>query len=328
MPLAMAFVTFSGVAIAQQAAPIFSLPLDCQARITCFIQNYVDIDPSKAVRDYASGQATYDGHKGVDFRLLSTSSITNSINVIASAPGVIKAARDGMVDRLIKDMNDKSILNRECGNGVVIDHGNGWETQYCHLRQNSVIAKKGQIVKRNEPLGKVGYSGQAQFAHVHISVRHNGKVVDPFSGIKIIDANNIEQFSNGLWENSVTKAFSYRSGILLQSGFSSVIVSPDDLENGKIVPAPSSTQSPAIIFYARFINLKKGDKIGFNITSPQGELVKTISDPLERNKATYVAYSGKKRPNSGWQQGDYQGQVQLIRDGEIIVTQNQKIEIK
>lgn len=50
IPLAIIFLAFSEVAIAQQPAPQLSLPLDCQPQKTCFIQNYVDIDPTDAVR--------------------------------------------------------------------------------------------------------------------------------------------------------------------------------------------------------------------------------------------------------------------------------------
>lgn len=62
--LAIIFLTFSKVAIAQKPALQLSLPIDCQPRKTCFIQNYVDIDPSKAVRDYANEQAIYVAYSG------------------------------------------------------------------------------------------------------------------------------------------------------------------------------------------------------------------------------------------------------------------------
>ena len=64
--------------------------------------------------------------------------------------------------------------DRNCGNGVVIRHADGWETQYCHLRRGSVQVAEGDRVEAGEPLGLVGMSGEANFPHVHLSVRRDG----------------------------------------------------------------------------------------------------------------------------------------------------------
>jgi murein DD-endopeptidase MepM/ murein hydrolase activator NlpD len=67
------------------------------------------------------------------------------------------------------------------GNGVVIDHGNGWETQYCHLKQGSVQVVTGETVTTGTALGQIGQSGRAEFPHVHFAVRHEGAKIDPFA---------------------------------------------------------------------------------------------------------------------------------------------------
>ena len=46
-----------------------SLPVAFEIGIACNIQNYVDQDPGPGARDYTCGRLTYDGHKGIDFRL-------------------------------------------------------------------------------------------------------------------------------------------------------------------------------------------------------------------------------------------------------------------
>jgi len=45
------------------------LPIACEIGQTCFIQNYVDHDPSRGARDYMCRHQTYDKHDGTDFRL-------------------------------------------------------------------------------------------------------------------------------------------------------------------------------------------------------------------------------------------------------------------
>ena len=326
--LAMAIFSFVNNVQADSKSLILSLPIDCLPNYTCFIQNYVDIDPTKQARDYACSSSTYDGHKGVDFRLLSTKASSDGVNVLAAAAGVIKARRDGLVDRLIIDINDPSIQNQECGNGVVIEHGNGWETQYCHMRQGSVLSKIGDRVTQGQVIGKVGYSGLAQFAHLHISVRHDGKIIDPFTATGVDNSCNASpNIKAGLWDNSVREVFIYKNGALIESGFATTPVKSVDLEAGNKPAIPTSISASAIVIYARFINLKKGDKISFEIIGPAGEIISNTTKPLQRNKAQYVAYSGKKQPKESWQQGVYKAQIKLIRENEIIMQKENKVEL-
>ena len=163
------------------AALELSLPIACTPGTDCFIQQYVDRDKGPGVRDYACGAETYDGHKGTDIRLRTTPEIAKRVGVLASAPGTVIGVRDGMADHLVRtDADREAVAALECGNGVRIDHGECWITQYCHMRKGSIAVKKGDEVKLGAKLGEVGYSGQAAFAHVHIEVTKDGKVIDPF----------------------------------------------------------------------------------------------------------------------------------------------------
>ena len=63
------------------------------------------------------------------------------------------------------------------GQTVVIDHGQGLITLYCHLNRIDVAA--GQQVKRGDPLGSAGATGRASGPHLHWSVVLNGAMVDP-----------------------------------------------------------------------------------------------------------------------------------------------------
>ena len=306
-----------------------SLPIDCEPNKTCFIQNYVDIDPSDKIKDYSCNNSTYDGHKGVDIRLLSVAKAKEGVSVLASAPGVVKVIRDGMVDKLITDLNNPYIKNRQCGNGVVIDHGDGWETQYCHMQQGSLLVKKGEEIKRGQRLGNVGFSGEAQFAHIHLSVRKNGKVIDPFLGDKTNSSCSTNtKNENTLWDKKAIDSLKYQEGSLLQSGFITAPINTAIVENGELPPQPNSISAKAIVFYSRFINLRKGDKISFEITGPLGIFSSNITKPLEKNKAQYVAYSGKKRPKEGFAQGEYIAYVKLLREGKAIIYKEQTMKLK
>ncbi len=106
--------------------------------------------------------------------------IAEGVDVIAAAAGKVAGIRDGIPDVRYGPDNADSVKGRECGKGVVLRHDDGWETQYCHLREGSVTVERGQQVMAGDILGEVGMSGRAQFPHVHLSVRRDGKVIDPF----------------------------------------------------------------------------------------------------------------------------------------------------
>ena len=296
--------------------PVLSLPLACEPHRTCFIQSYVDLDAGTGVRDYACGGATYDGHSGVDFRLLSAEATKAGVPVLASADGVVKGVRDGVTDIFASQGKPEDVKGRECGNGVVIDHGDGWETQYCHLKQNSISVFQGQSVTRGERLGDVGFSGLADFPHVHLSVRHDGKVVDPF----LPDATACQRDAKGtgMWEPAAARAFPYKNGEIIAAGFSGEVVDKAalDADHGRVTPVTPT--SPALVFYGHFINLRAGDRIRIVVTGPGGSLVEQLSEPLDRDKARWLSFAGKKRKDNPWPFGRYEGRAEIVRDSAVV----------
>jgi len=63
------------------------------------------------------------------------------------------------------------------GNTVIVDHGQGYITMYCHLSETDVT--EGQHLAVGESLGAVGATGRVTGAHLHFGTYLNGNAVDP-----------------------------------------------------------------------------------------------------------------------------------------------------
>ena len=108
--------------------------------------------------DPFTGKKTW--HQGVDF------AGKEGTDVIAVASGVVSWSgnRDGY------------------GNMVEVAHGDGLLTRYAHNDENLVDV--GDLIRKGEPLARMGNTGRSTGPHVHFEVFKHGRAVDPSSYIR------------------------------------------------------------------------------------------------------------------------------------------------
>ena len=290
-----------------------NLPVRCRLGESCFVQNYMDRDASTAARDYQCSFRTYDGHSGTDFRLPSMKEEREGVDVLAAAPGVVTAVRDGVEDVYYNRASPES-NGRECGNGVVISHDGDWSTQYCHLKKGSLRVSRGERVQAGQAIGQVGLSGMTEFPHLHLTVRQGSRVVDPFSpgesGCGMHDP---------LWSKAFLDGYQYLAGTVINSGFADGPVDARAIEDGKSGSAPT-VSSPMLIAYFRWMGLDKGDQLHIVLRAPDGSvLAEAAPAPLEKSRALELRYIGRKRPNEGWSKGTYAAESWVSREGKTIL---------
>lgn len=273
------------------------LPVDCALGSTCFVQNYFDHDPGPAFADPFCGPLGYDGHDGTDFALPTLADMTRGVSVLAAANGTVRAIRDGVPD------TQPFPAGQDCGNGIAITHGGGWETQYCHLKQGSILVTVGQTVTAGTPLGQIGLSGNTEFPHLHLSVRKDGAELDPFAA----DAPTCGAASADLWQAPLP----YVAGGIVGIGLSPAVPEFDAIKAG--TAATVTATSPALVIWAHLFGQRPGDQLALGITGPTGEVIAdTIT--LDRTQARSFRAIGRKA-NAAWTAGDYRAQAVLLRDG-------------
>jgi len=306
---------FSGQALGrEQANIVLEVPVAYATGEVCSIQNYVDRDPGPGYRDYTCGFLTYDGHKGTDFRVTGPTTMEPEVRVLAAAPGIVRAVRDGMPDVSIRETGKKAVKGREAGNAVIVDHGHGWETQYSHLLRGSVAVKKGQRVTTGQTLGLIGMSGMTEFSHLHFGVRLHGVFVDPFVGVT--DRDGCGFVEKPLWSEKALKSLAYVPTGLLGAGFTSSVPRAEDVRQGKHRAGFFSTLSPMILFWTDLFGVQAGDKVEMRLLSPSGEILAAHEDTLKKHLAQSFLYIGKRRKGGLWRTGTYVGEYVLRRSAD------------
>jgi len=291
----------------------FSWPAACTTGQSCWIVNYPDVDPQENVAlDYRCESQTYDGHHGTDIALADMVDMEQGVDVLAAADGKILRLRDGEQDRIRAAKERQSLLEEDkgCGNGVFIDHGNGWQSIYCHMKNGSLLVKPGQVVKSGQKIGEIGLSGASEFPHLHFGVFHDGKVIDPFTGMEKSKGCGHDP-SQGLWRDQKGEKDEIA---VYAAGFSSA---PPDFEALKIdtfAPPRMRHDVGALVFWIAWYGARQGDVLSMRIYRPDGSLLVEKNTVQKKNQARQFLFLGKKSPPGHFEQGVYKGEFQVKRE--------------
>ncbi|WP_164014111.1 peptidoglycan DD-metalloendopeptidase family protein [Pyxidicoccus trucidator] len=215
------------------------------------VNNYVDLDPaSSLLEDYlgftGSLARTYDGHGGIDIDISSFREMdSGSALVRAAAPGTVTFVEEGQFDR-----------NTSCTgnwNVVRIEHANGYDTLYGHLKRNSVVVNVGDTVTAGQVLGVAGSAGCSTQPHLHFELRDCSNMA-------------VESFSLGMWASP--PAYNATSDVmdvmLRKSSFTSAQQIKDP------VPNPTLYAPGDALGIGLSMSGKGGDVVDMSLTAPNG----------------------------------------------------------
>ncbi|GJE61585.1 M23 family metallopeptidase [Methylobacterium trifolii] len=304
-------------------------PLACVPGQTCFVQHYVDQDSGPGARDYTCGSRTYDKHNGTDFRIRTGAEAKEEPGtVLAVAAGRVLRGRSDMADGRERGSDAAAVKGQECGNGLVIAHDDGWESQYCHMARASLRVRPGDTVSAGQPIGQVGLSGETEFPHLHLTLRHGGKVIDPFAPDATegtCDPGALAPARRTLWSPEAQALLAYRAGTILNAGFADGPVAMQAVESGAVhAPGPDAA---ALVAYVRVIGLDAGDVQSLTLAGPDGRtLAERVEPALERSRAQSLLFAGRKRPPEGWPPGRYTARFTLRRGAAVALERDWTIE--
>ena len=313
--LAVLITSLAGPTLAGDFSLAF--PVDCTLGTDCFIEDYVDRDPTRdSAQDFTCGLNTRDGHRGTDIALLSFDAVDQGVSVRAAAAGTVLRIRDSMPDdRLMPGVTDQNA----CGNAVLVDHGNGYETLYCHLRMGSVAVAPGDVVTAGTQLGLIGLSGRTTHPHLHLTLRKDGQVIDPFHPDPDAACGTAQ---TTLWEDPSP----YDAALIRLAGFSDAVPGYDALRAGTARRDTAPTDS-ALVLYAELGFAQDGDSLTLTVTGPNGAVIFTDTRRMTDPRVSQLPAYGRRAPAAGWPAGEYLGQLTLRRAGRVIANRFAHITI-
>ncbi|MBO6882908.1 MAG: M23 family metallopeptidase [Marivita sp.] len=293
------------------------MPLDCVLGETCVIEDYPDVDPTAAATDYRCGLKTRDGHSGTDFALLSFEQMETGVRVIAVADGRVEAIRNTRPDQPYVPGTD--LNGEECGNAVRINHGNGYQSVYCHMKLGSVRVTPGQRVVQGQLLGEVGLSGLTNYPHLHLTITQGSEIVDPFAPSQ---ANACSEPFENLWLDTPP----YADAGLFTVGISDSVPDLDAVQTGiarRTVLSPTDT----MVLYAHIFQGNTHDRIELTMTGPEGDVF-DHSATLDQDQAQSMRAYGRRAPDTGWPKGDYRGYARLVRGNTILAVRHADVTLE
>lgn len=311
------------LAAAAQAFEI-AFPVDCTLGDSCFVQNYLDHDPGPGMLDFQCSGLGYDGHDGTDIAVPTVQDLAAGLQIRAVAPGQVLGLRNDVADNAATVQTPQFPAGQDCGNGLVIDHGAGWHSQYCHMAPGSIGLQVGDKVQTGTSLGLMGLSGNTAFPHLHLTIRKDGRPVDPFApfgGVNCMWPSTAA--TDSLW----AMPMAYQPGGIIGLGMASQSLDFTDVKAGLPPQDQFAADAPALVVWAHLFGTRSGDMVRLRISGPDGVLVED-SQLIERGQARAFRMLGRKlAPGSLWPAGDWQASASQLRDGKTISQREMRFTI-
>jgi len=288
----------------------------------------MDHAPGPGKADYSCKAQTQDKHNGTDIVLQNLGAMKKGVAVRAAAPGRVVALRNGMPDIAVTRERRKQIMKQGCGNVIIIGHGGGWQTQYCHLKKDSLLVKKGDRVSAGQAIAQVGLSGITEYPHLHFMVKNRHiknafQYYDPFNGGVFEGGCKPEENKS---EKSLWRApISHVGPIIMPPLAAATRITRQTFWQAQTNELPSNI--PILYIQARGFHTLTGDIWRFTLNGPAGAAKFAHDVKQTRQRQLVGANANFRPPNGQFQGGTWTATVTLLRNGSVMGSAQSRFEI-
>jgi len=302
----------------------FQFPVNCTLGEDCFILFYPDAYNTTRQADHKCGLRTFDQNQATVITSHSIQQMLNGIAVLAAADGKVTKVKK---DSELSDDDNQYIKNssENCGNQVVISHGQGWETHYCFLKPDSILVSPKQIIKKGEQIAEMGSVGYTQsLPNLYFYVYHNNKAVDPFVGpITYPSCNSIQK---PLWDTMIP----YQSLNVIGAGVDDRPINRDYItEFGGMHKNRINSTSKNFGFWIFVAGLLDGDEEIFEVYEPGGNLEHNYQGVIKNFKGFhyYINAIEFDKPAKGFKKGTWKLRYLALRKSKPILKIERIVEV-
>jgi murein DD-endopeptidase len=302
----------------------FQFPVNCTLGEDCFILFYPDAYNTTRQADHKCGLRTFDQNQATVITSHSIQQMLNGIAVLAAADGKVTKVKK---DSELSDDDNQYIKNssENCGNQVVISHGQGWETHYCFLKPDSILVSEKQLIKKGEQIAEMGSVGYTQsLPNLYFYVYHNNKAVDPFVGPMTYHACNTVQ--KPLWDTMIP----YQSINIIGAGVDDRPINRDYItEFGGMHKNRINSTSKNFGFWIFVAGLLDGDEEIFEVYEPGGNLEHNYQGVIKNFKGFhyYINAIEFDKPAKGFKKGTWKLRYLALRKSKPILKIERIVEV-
>jgi hypothetical protein len=301
----------------------FETPIKCKFGKDCFIQKYVDHGKDKAIFDYGCNVRTSNDFDGTLFRLRHSKMIKENVPVLAATSGQISRI---CVNPKSDDANCPVQMMQEMGDHIVINHNNGWQTYYGHLKTGSVKVKVGEYVKTSQQIASVGSRKKDGLPVLDFRTLFNGYTIDPFVGT--VEFENCHHDIAPIWSKKSFNQMKYKDVDIIIGTFSDKEPIHDNVITGYNEIESINPELEKFSFWVEVLGTKKGDREKIEIIDNDGNTVASNVIKLKTANDRHIARLTANKPFEGWNSGLYTAYYTLLRNDRYIVVYRKEIGFK
>ena len=113
---------------------------------------------------------------------------------------------------------------------------------------------------------------------------------------------------------------------MLSAGFTGA--APNSDASVEDLPANAARTAQALVFWTLASGPRNRDLIRVRLYGPDGALLVENTRTQPRDQAQASLFAGRRTPDGGWPAGSYRGVAEVLREGRVLATRTQTLQLR